>query len=229
MAEPSLQTKIQRLTELTADYSPLSRDLLHAYASCIGPGEVFDAVELTIEAATAVRRAVTNRLIRVCKEEPRPADLAQLVARLIALKRERRALVVRVNSIFARLIEHLDLQLQRRVIESWRSDERKDSSARWIKAAAERPELLDLVEVLNYWQATGDTEAAKLIAYKAPAELVADALPDLVEMCDEGWIIGRAALGAARVLPETLQAIRAKFPATYAYVCAMTGRALSRR
>jgi hypothetical protein len=227
MSEPSLETKIQRLTDLAAAVDPISRDMVHAYASCIEPDEVFDAVELTIEADTAIQGPVITRLLRICREDPRPTRLADLVKRLLALKRKHRSLVVRVNSILARLIEHLDLQMQRRVIQSWKDDQRKDSMARWLKAARRDPALFEPAEVLEYWRASGDTDAAKLIAYDAPPEMVGEVLLQLVEACDQGWIVGKAALRAPVLRPETLRAIRAKFPATYAYICAMTGRELT--
>ena len=81
--------------------------------------------------------------------------------------------------------------------------------------------------VLGYWEVSGDPQAAKLIAYAAPPDFVRQALPALVDRCSEGWIIGRAAIRAVEIAPETLLAIRAKFPATFAYICAMTGRQVS--
>jgi hypothetical protein len=113
------------------------------------------------------------------------------------------------------------------VIDSWKSDRRRDSAARWLKAVADDTLLFDERAVVSYWQASKDDRAAKLISYNASPDLVARLLPALVDMCSEGWIVGRAAIRAAEINPATLQAIRTKFPATYAYVCAMTGRALT--
>jgi hypothetical protein len=49
-------------------------------------------------------------------------------------------------------------------------------------------------------------------------------LPELIERCQEGWIVGRAALNAELVSNASWGAIRGKFPATYAYLCAKVGR-----
>lgn len=227
MPEPPLQTKIQRLVDLATALDPISRNMLHAYVLCIGPDEVFPAVGLTMQADAAIQGPIINRLLRICHEDPRPASLLQLVARLLALKREHRSLLVRVNSILARLLTVLDLHTQRRIIQSWKDDQRKDSAARWLKAVRTDPALFEPGEVLEYWRTSGDVQAAKLIAYDAPPAIVGEVLPELVEACDEGWIIGKAVLRAPNVQPETLRATRAKFPATYAYICAVTGRHLS--
>jgi hypothetical protein len=80
--------------------------------------------------------------------------------------------------------------------------------------------------VLAYWRYTGDARAAKLLAYRGDATLLADLLPKLIESCDEGWIVSRATPNAGAVSEACCEAIRGKFPATYAYLCAKGRRQL---
>ena len=57
--------------------------------------------------------------------------------------------------------------------------------------------------------------------------MLADILPELIGGSEEGRIISRGVLRANSVSEDSWAAIRAKFPATYAYLCAEKGRSLS--
>ncbi|HYC97711.1 hypothetical protein [Brevundimonas sp.] len=52
-------------------------------------------------------------------------------------------------------------------------------------------------------------------------------LPELVAQDTEGWIVSRAVLRAATVTERVWEAVFARLPATYAYLCAKTGRSCS--
>ena len=49
----------------------------------------------------------------------------------------------------------------------------------------------------------------------------------MIEHCGAGWIVSRAVLRAPSLSDESWSAIRRKFPVSYAYLCAKTGRSLS--
>jgi hypothetical protein len=61
---------------------------------------------------------------------------------------------------------------------------------------------------------------------RAPTDTLGTLLAELVEHSAEGWIISHATMRAACVSEEAWVAIRETFPATYAYLCARTGREL---
>ena len=70
-------------------------------------------------------------------------------------------------------------------------------------------------------------EAAKLIIDRAHSDVVIDMLHELIEGCEEGWLIVRAARRAQAVSERSWKSIRLKFPAMYACLCASTGRSLA--
>jgi hypothetical protein len=81
--------------------------------------------------------------------------------------------------------------------------------------------------VLDYWRRSHDWRAAKVLVQCASSGLITEILPELIEGCEEGWIVSRSALRANSIAQESWTAVRSKFPATYAYFCAKTGRSLS--
>src|SRR5436305_102051 len=96
------------------------------------------------------------------------------------------------------------------------------------RTSVRHDELLFSVDhVLAYWRQSRNWRAAKLFADRAEPSLLADILPELIEGSEEGRIISRGVLRASFVSDDSWTAIRAKYPATYAYLCAMKRRSLS--
>jgi hypothetical protein len=75
------------------------------------------------------------------------------------------------------------------IVEAWKADNLRSSKARWLKVAADHNAFFDADEIVRYWYASGDHVAAKLIAYKAPSDIVTACLVDLesVWKLRDGW------------------------------------------
>lgn len=65
-----------------------------------------------------------------------------------------------------------------------------------------------------------------MLAYSGEQDLLTEILPELVASRCKGWVVSRAALDARVVSEAVWTTIRKEWPATFAYLCAKTGRQL---
>jgi len=135
---------------------------------------------------------------------------------------------VRIEALLSHMYPLFSAPTGQALLERWRNRGTPGATARWLKAIADDDELPFSVDlVLAYWRQSGDRRAPKLLADRAEPSLLADILPELIEGSEEGWIVSPGVLRANSVSEDSWAAIRAKFPATYAYLCAKKGRSLS--
>lgn len=228
MSGPTLETKLDRIFECssTAKGDDITRSLLHAYVACLSFNELVEVAVRTINDLTDIRLAVRNRLARLGRESGNQTQLDRLGQRILAPPAPDAKARVRADALLSHLYEYFSPSVRQKILDHWRSRGTRGAAARWLKALSGDDLLFDIEEVRAHWHETGDARAAKVLVYRSDASLLSEILPELVKACDEGWIIGRAALGAEVVSEESWKAIRSRFPATYAYLCAKTGRSL---
>lgn len=227
MENPSdLERKLHRITSCVGAsfYDTVTRSLLHAYTACLSPSELAIVARRLPVLDAEVRGAVRRRLLRLHAEGVGMPQLDQLGAHLLELRPSDAKERVRIDAELSQLYLLFSPPIRQAVLERWRDRGGRGANARWLKALASDPLLFSAAAVLDAWRTTHDWRAAKVLAYQAEPELLGGVLPELVLYCDEGWIISRAALRASSIAADTWELIRARFPATYLYLAAKTGR-----
>lgn len=210
-----------------AHASELDRGLTHAYASLLGAEELCDAALETLDAPEPARRAIRNRLIRLAGEDKARAQLDALGQDLLELRPEDYRMRLRVDALLSQLYQYVGPPIRQAVLERWLDRGTSGCAARWTKAIATDQLLLSVDSVLSVWRRWRFPAAAKLLVNHAPISLLREILPELVQWHSEGWLISQAVRRCGELPEETWAEIRAAFPATYAYLCAKTGRKLS--
>jgi hypothetical protein len=89
------------------------------------------------------------------------------------------------------------------------------------------PSLFDEQAVMAHFRLSGDERAAKALANVATPAFLTEALQELADRCERGWLVSKAAMRAASIPDEAWTTIRAKHPATYLYLCAQLGRRIT--
>lgn len=224
----TLDQKLERISACAAaaNVDSLFRNLLHAYTACLTTDELCDAVVHTFDSSRDVRRAILVRLLRIGKDGGRQNCLDEICIRLLGLSSVGYKAQVRVDAMLSALYKFFSLPTRRVVLEQWRGRGTLSAGSRWLKAIFDDEQLFSIDEILAYWRTTDSPEAAKLLVYRSDAMLLAELMPELIEGCDDGRIISRAVLSAETISEASWSAIRDKFPATYAYVCAKLNRKL---
>jgi len=228
---PKLQKKLQVIEELglDADRDDLCRSLLFAYTSCLTVPELAEAAIRTIDGSLSIRRAVVNQLLKKHRGREDQQTYDQLGRGILALVPANSRSAVRIDALLSHLYHLFGLEVRRAVLERWRMRKTRSTGTRWLKAMSSDDDLFRLEDVITYWRETNDARAAKVLAYRSNAKLLTTLLPELVTKCNEGWIISRVALGANTISNECWTEIRARFPGSYAYLCAKLGRRLSNK
>lgn len=214
--------RIERFLDLAKGSDPTSLSgLTNAFAACLSYDEACEAVMRTFNIGDGAEGAVLNRLLRHAREPPQPKKLDRVADRLMAMAKQNTKARVHANAILWRLFDNLTVRMQRKVLKAWRADPRKDVRARWLKIVGKDTKFID--QVVTYWRESRDYRAAWVIAKHADPSFIDSVLSELMDHCDEGWIIGRAAIRASAVPPGILDRLKENFPPTYAYVCAKRG------
>jgi hypothetical protein len=229
MDTPILKAKLDRIGACAAEpaLDEIARSLLHAYVACLTPDELGEGAVQALSASTNVLSAIRTRLSRLGEAGSASDEIDSLGLRLIGMTGANGATRVRTDSLLSLLYPYLAPPTRQVVLDRWRDRGTNGAAARWLKAIAGDDLLFSIDAVLAYWRQSRDWRAAKLLAYRAEPALVSDLLAELIEGCEEGWLVSRGALRAPYVSDENWIAIRRKFPATYAYLCAKLGRAMS--
>ncbi|SHO65787.1 hypothetical protein SAMN02745172_02434 [Pseudoxanthobacter soli DSM 19599] len=227
----TLDDKLARIDvcPLSPKHHEIDRNLLHAYIACLTFDELCDAICRRIEAPTPLRLALRGRLLRLLKlsNGEHAERLSRLVDDAEALVWRNHALQARVDALVSAVYSWLPIVKRQDVLERWTDRGTRGAVARWLKASDGDDALFDPAAILAYWRRSLDYRAAKILAYKADPGVLRDIIGELAVHCPEGWIVSRAALRAGSVKDEVWELIRQHQPASFAYLCAMTGRSLT--
>jgi hypothetical protein len=204
-----------------------ARNLLHAYVACLSPAELRVASLRYLGADQVLIRALRTRLIRIGNDGGYASELDRLSADLIALPASGRRVGPRTDSLLSAIYPFLSVEARKAILDRWIDRGNKASATRWLKAMANDALLLDIELAWGEWQASRDPLPAKIFIQHAAAARITEALPELIEHATEGWLVSKAALKAPAISEESWHAIRGKFPATYAYLCAKLRRRLT--
>jgi hypothetical protein len=236
MASATVQTldekinRIRRHTGRRGDH-PDERSLLHGYIACLSFEELCLTIIRTIAEPSDLRLPLRGRLLRLLREGSlRDLDRAQLldlVDRSRTLGRADVKIRSAVDALFSALFEYLPLPEQQSVLDAWIGRGTRGAAARWLKATKEIPQLFDEAIALTYWRSSGDARAAKSLAYQASEPFLRNMIAELLERCEEGWIISKAVMRARAVDEAVWSGIRERHPATYLYLCARMCRDIS--
>lgn len=210
---------------------PDGGSLLHAYIACLTVSELCLAITATLDAPLKLRLALRRRLLRLLRDDELKESDRKRVHDLIERSRttsldnpaSRRVIEALLSATF----EFLPRPQQQSIIEEWMDRGTRGAAARWLKAVAQVPALFDEVAVMAYFRSSHDERAARRLANQAGPAFLAEVLSELADSCEEGWIVSRAAMRAQPIDEAVWPIIRAKHPATYLYLCARRGRAIS--
>ncbi|MBB3290394.1 MULTISPECIES: hypothetical protein [unclassified Rhizobium] len=222
-----LASKLARIESCSRQMQDdFGRNLLHAYIACLTAEELRTATLVTLEADHVLARAFRTRLLRVGQDGGNTSELDKLSKDLIAHTSSGRGAEPRKEGLLSAIYPYLSASARKVLLDRWIDRGNLSSANRWLKAMSGDDLLRDVDLILEEWRATHTPLAAKLFIQHASEMSIADALPELIARAGEGWLISRAALKAPSVTEESWQAIREKFPATYAYLCAKLNRPL---
>lgn len=225
-----IATRVSRILDRMADcavrigWDETPRQLLHAYAACLTPTEIGEAALLTLDDHAGIRAAIRNRLQRLGREGAAPSELDALGRALLALEPHDARQRTRIDALLAQIYPYSGAATRQAILERWRDRGTSGALARWIKAMAGDETLFDSWEVVEVWRRSRHSKAAALLASHGDPDCLAQVLQELASQVPEGWIVSRAALRAAAVTEPVWETLRARFPASYAYLCARTGR-----
>jgi hypothetical protein len=210
---------------------PDERSLLHAYIACLSIGELCSTIASTLTEPSELRLALRRRLLRLLREQtthaPDLANLADLVEQSQAHGRAHLNVRPAVDALLSAVFAFLPLPQQQAILDAWIDRGSRGAAARWLKATKEVPSLFDEDVAMAYWRSTGDSRAAKSLAYQASAAFLRAVMAELLAGCEEGWILSRAVIRAETVDESVWSAIRKQHPATYLYLCARLHRHVS--
>ena len=218
----------RRLLECAAEgeRDSIARSLLSAYVACLQFDELVETTIRFLAGPQMLRRALRSRLTRQAAKTA-PELLDQLADRLLNLAPQDRLAKTTRETLLSHLYPSLPLSARQAVLEHWIGMGTRQASHRWLKAIEDDDQAFDEGRILAFWRSTADPRAAKLLAYQATPEHLRQILSELVADTAEGWIISRAVLRAGGAPEEAWEVIKESFPASYLYLCAMTGRAIS--
>jgi hypothetical protein len=219
--------KLARYLELSHQTYSLPRGIVVAFAACFACDEACDALVHLIDAPYHMRGPMQKRVVRLAQASPNKDALRRLVSQLLTIAEEQIRLRRRIGAILWSFFRQLPIESQRDIVRNCKHGSTVGSQDRWLKVVGEIDLFFDAGEIYRYWRDTRHHMAAKVIAYKAPPEFVLRVLGDLIEHCSEGWIVLRTALRVPFLSDNNLRRTRRRFPVSYAYLCAKTGRPVS--
>jgi len=210
---------------------PDERSLLYGYIACLSFEELCLTIAGTITEPSDLRLALRGRLLRLLREgslgDLDRAQLLDLVDQSRTLARADVKVRSVIDALLSTLFVYLPLPEQQSILDSWIDRGTRGAAARWLKATKEMPQLFDEIVAHAYWRSSGDARAAKSLAYQASEPFLRNIIAEMVERCEEGWIISRAVMRAEAVDESVWSKIRENHPATYLYLCARMFRDIS--
>nr|WP_166309149.1 hypothetical protein [Bradyrhizobium sp. 2S1]MCK7664922.1 hypothetical protein [Bradyrhizobium sp. 2S1] len=223
---------VERISKIAVEglSHPDAGSLLHAYIACLSIPDLCRAITESLTAPVKLRLALRRRLLRLLSDGNLQLydkqHLYDLIERNRATALNQKAVRPVVEALLSAVFEFLPAHQQQSIIEAWIDRGTRGAAARWLKAVALVPALFDENAVMAYFRLTGDERAAKRLASQASPAFLTEILGELVDRCEEGWIVSRAAMRADTVDDAVWPVIRSKHPATYLYLCARLGRSV---
>jgi len=154
----------------------------------------------------------------------RTFELASLFDATSAVWDDDKKLRSTVDALHSTLIRYLPMPIQHKVLERWVDRGTRGAMARWLNATRDVPTLFDPSIALSYWRITRDHRAARSLAFQASPEILSELVNEMVENCEEGWIISKAILRSGCRDSSVWDAVRSVHPATFLYLCAQLQR-----
>jgi hypothetical protein len=202
--------------------------LLHAYIACLSFADLCIAITMTLD--SPVNLALRSRLLRLLREgrtELEAKILVALIEQTAIASDADKALHRVVDALHSAVFAYLPLPTQQMLLDRWVDRGTRGAMARWLKVTNEHPALFDAKVALGYWRASKDPRAAKNPAYLASPETLAQVISELVDVCEEGWIVAKAIVRVGSADESSWELIRARNPATYLYLCARMMRPIT--
>ena len=182
--------------------------------------EMADAIIQTWQAKAIVRRSILKKMILLASQMESGDEVdvegRKILAACVTNIKARKYL----DSALAQLYNLFSPPVRSRILEGWLDRGTASAGYRWLKAIKSDPLLFSYDELKNYWLRSGNPNAAALLANRCDSSELGGLLSELVERCDQGWIVSRAAVRTDRITDEVWQAIETKFPSTFVYLCA---------
>lgn len=225
----SFDDKLDRIVSFS-EYTWIDFDhphLFNAYVAALSVDELCNVVAAILVEHPKLRSRLQRRLIRLLSEGPFEANFEALRALLLQTKplaQTNNKLRPAIDALHAGVFEWLPMDEQHSLLEEWIGRGTRGAAARWLKATRTVSRLFDTQTAFSYWKESRDFRAARSLAHQAEPRFLKERLLELVEGCNEGWIISKAALRAASIDEEVWTTICGKLPATYLYLCAKLGR-----
>jgi hypothetical protein len=227
----SLDGMVERIRKIVGLSHPDARSLLHAYIACLSVSDLCLTIRETLSAPLKLRLALRRRLLRLLSdgnlERHDREKVHDLIERSRTIGLDHPASRRVVEALLSATFDYLPRPQQQSIIETWMDRGTRGAAARWLKAVAQVPSLFDEGAVMAYFRSSHDERAAKRLANQASPAFLTEILPELVDGCEEGWIVSRAAMRAQAVGDAVWSIIRSKHPATYLYLCACLRRSIS--
>lgn len=225
--DPLATAILERLGSLNPDvpYST-DRSFLHAYIACLNLPDLCEALLLHLPSAGPIRAALKSRLLRVVQSDCEAGVLDRFVARATAMAQLEKKLRPTVDSICSGVFVALPLPTQQLVMERWIDRGTRSALARWLKIAERHPDYFEEELVWKMWRATADELLFRSLCLQASPGSLSDALVEIAQRGDSGWMVGKAFLRAAIVSDEAWDVLRTTHPATFLYVSAKQRRSI---
>lgn len=224
MASPSLKRKLNIVTAHAA--IPGNRSFVHGFLACFSIAELCEAAVLTLGQPLPLRTAVRSRIHRQATEGIGLQKIDQLGSHLLALSASTAESRRHASALLSHLYDFFSPPTRKAILEAWSDQGTRSADSRWLKAITADALLFDIDAVVSYWKRTGDERAAVTLVEKVSSDRLPSLLDELVRSAP-GWIVSRAMLRVNSAPKEIWEAIRERIPATYAYLCARMGRAVS--
>lgn len=218
--------RIERFFQIIEDVPSSLIGLEHAFAACLTPQELFDALNQREKLRSRSRHVLLNATEKLTTTPEIQELSSQLAHKLIENTRSNYRETQSTNNILFRIFELLGEDTQSAVISFWLADKYADSKQRFIKLARKRGGIGGADVIFAYWQKTRDNMAAKHLIYDSPLTWLMDRVESFMAADLEPWLTSRLLLRLSELDPEIIERIRDSDPITYLYLCAKTGREL---
>lgn len=220
-----------RLVEAFANDAPHGSDRSGAYAAlvaCLSPEEACEALDPAFEQHYHRRRAVVRKLQADMRKELLPCHqslltlLEQSIQSLRGPKRTSAA-----NTLLA-LAEALPESEQHLILHRLSQSSNGTVRKQLYRHLKQMPQEGCPDYLLKAWQTFGDYEAARLLLYRAPTELITHHFDGLeAQFRDVGYLLSRLYLRLDGNPPATLDRLYGLDPVSHSYVCVKLGVSLS--
>lgn len=219
--------RIERFFQIIEDVPSSLIGLDYAFAACLTPQELFDALNQKEKLRSHSRHVLLNATEKLTATLEIQELASKLAHKLIECSHSNYQEARSANYILSRIFELLYEDTQSAVISFWLADKYADSKQRFIKLAGKRRGSGGADVIFAYWRKTRDDIAAKHLIYDAPLTWLMDRVEHFMAADLEPWLTSRLLLRLSELDPEIIERIRDPDPITYLYLCAKTGRELS--